>query len=143
MIEKENLPKNEIIENCLEPINVKETNKDDDSTLIFCFDINGSMGQSYNFGTELKNKFNKILGKKPGVKPSLFQYGNEDDNFDYSNYDFSQNNTNYISRLDMVKLSVEDNIKTLLKNSPNIKVGIVSFGSELEFKGDCLSNVMK
>ena len=42
----------------------------------------------------------------------------------------------------MVKLSIENNIKTLLKNSPNIKVGIVSFGSEIEVKGDCLSNVM-
>ena len=142
LIEKENLPTKEIIENCLEPIIVKEINKDDDSTLIFCFDISGSMCQSYNVGNELKNKFNKVLGKKPGVKPSLFQYGNEDDNFDYSNYDFSKNNTNYISRLDMVKLSIEDNIKTLLKNSPNVKVGIVSFGSELEVKGDCLSNVM-
>ena len=142
LLEKENLPKNEIIENCLEPIIVKETNKDDESTLIFCFDISGSMCQSYNVGTELKNKFNKILGKKPGKKPSLFDYRNEDDNFDYSNFDFNQNNTNYISRLDLVKLSIEDNIKTLLKNSPNVKVGIVSFGSELEVKGDCLSNVM-
>ena len=142
LIEKENIPQKEIIEKCLEPIIVKETNKDDDSTLIFCFDISGSMCQSYNVGAELKNKFNKILGKKPGNKPSLYNYGNEDDNFDYSNYDFSQNNTNYVSRLDMVKLSIEDNIKTLLTKSPNVKVGIVSFGSEIEVKGDCLSNVM-
>ena len=42
----------------------------------------------------------------------------------------------------MVKLSIESNIKTLLKNSPNIKVGIISFGSEIEVKGDCLSNLI-
>ena len=52
-------------------------------------------------------------------------------------------NTDYISRLDMVKLSIENNIKTLLKNSPNIKVGIISFGSEIEVKGDCLSNLIR
>ena len=140
-IDKNNIPKNETIENCLEPQIVKETNKDDESTLIFCFDISGSMCQSYNVGTQLKEKFNKIIGKKPGVNRSMYDYRNDDD-IDFSNYDFNQNNTNYISRLDMVKLSIENNINTLLKNSPNVKVGIVSFGNEIEVKGDCLSNIM-
>ena len=138
-IEKSNLPKNEIIETCLEPVVEQEQNLEDDSSLIFCFDISGSMCQSYNVGKALKDKFNKILGKKP--KQSYYQ-NIESDDFDFSNYDFNQNNTNYISRLDLVKLSIENNIKSLLKNSPNVKVGIVSFGSEIEVKGDCLSNVM-
>ena len=144
-IENNSIPKNETIENCIEPVIVKETNKDDDSTLIFCFDISGSMCQSYNIGPHLKKKFDTIIGKKSGNKPSLFSFGNyanNEDNVDYSNFDFNQNNTSYISRLDMVKLSIENNIKSLLKNSPNVKVGIVSFGSELEVKGDCLSNIM-
>ena len=139
------MPKDEIIEKCVEPNIVKETNSGDESTLIFCFDISGSMCQSYNVGSYLKEKFNKILGKKSVKKSGLFGSSIEyqdDDKIDFSNYDFAQNNTNYISRLDMVKLSIEDNIKTLLKNSPNVKVGIVSFGSEIEVKGDCLSNVM-
>ena len=33
--------------------------------------------------------------------------------------------------MDLVKISIENNIKSLLKNSPNVKVGIVSFGSEI------------
>ena len=138
-IEKNNLPKCEIIETCLEPVVAQEQNLDDDSSLIFCFDISGSMCQSYNVGKALKDKFNKILGRKP--KQRYYQ-NIESDDFDFSNYDFNQNNTNYISRLDLVKLSIENNIKSLLKNSPNVKVGIVSFGSEIEVKGDCLSNVM-
>ena len=138
-IEKNNLPKCEIIETCLEPVEKNEQNLEDDSSLIFCFDISGSMCQSYNVGKNLKDKFNKILGKKP--KQTYYQ-NIESDDFDFSNYDFNQNNTNYISRLDLVKLSIEDNIKSLLKDSPNVKVGIVSFGSEIEVKGDCLSNVM-
>ena len=139
-IEKNNIPQKEIIENCLNPIIGKEANKDDESTLIFCFDISGSMCQSYNVGYQLREKFNKIIGKKPS-KRSLFSEYN-DNNEDYSNYDFNQNNTNYISRLDLVKLSIENNINSLLKNSPNTKVGIVSFGNEIEVKGDCLSNVI-
>ena len=39
-------------------------------------------------------------------------------------------------------MSIESNINSLLKNSPNVKVGIVTFGSEIEVKGDCLSNIM-
>ena len=138
-IKKNNLPKCETIETCLEPLPQQEQNLEDDSSLIFCFDISGSMCQSYNVGRALKDKFNKILGIKP--KQSTYQ-NIESDDFDFSNYDFNQNNTNYISRLDLVKLSIENNIKSLLKNSPNVKVGIVSFGSEIEVKGDCLSNVM-
>ena len=62
---------------------------------------------------------------------------------DFTNFDFNKNNTNYVSRLDLVKLSIENNIKSLLEHSPNVKVGIVSFGSDIEVKGDCLSNVMR
>ena len=141
-IEQQNIPKNDSIDNCILPKLEKETNKDDDSSLIFCFDISGSMCQSYNIGSELKEKFNKIIGKK-SAKQSLFSTYSDyaDDNIDFTNFDFNQNNTSYISRLDMVKLSIENNINSLLKNSPNIKVGIVSFGSNIEVKGDCLSNV--
>ena len=139
-IEKNNFPKKESYEYYIEKRIEKLTNDADDSSLIFCFDISGSMCQSYNVGRELKEKFNKILGKKP-VRQSIYQ-NIEDDNFDFTNYDFNQNNTNYISRLDLVKLSIENNIKSLIKESPNVKVGLVSFGSEIEVKGDCLSNVM-
>ena len=139
-IEKNNFPKKESYEYYIEKRIEKLTNDADDSSLIFCFDISGSMCQSYNVGRELKEKFNKILGKK-SVKRNVFQ-NIEDDNFDFTNYDFNQNNTNYISRLDLVKLSIENNIKSLIKESPNVKVGLVSFGSEIEVKGDCLSNVM-
>jgi hypothetical protein len=42
----------------------KKTVEDNDSSLIFCFDISGSMCQSYDVGKELKDKFNKIRGIK-------------------------------------------------------------------------------
>ena len=142
IINKKDLPINDTIENCIEPpIEIeKKTKEGNDSSLIFCFDISGSMCQSYNVGKELKEKFNKIIGKKNKPEKNKFRLENDDDDDD--EFDFNQENTSYISRLDLVKLSIENNINSLLKNSPDIKVGIVSFGSQIEVKGDCLSNVM-
>ena len=98
------------------------------------------MCQSYDVGKDLKKKFNKILGKKENKNKFKFQNDNSDD--EDNQFDYNMENTSYISRLDLVKCSVRDNINSLLKNAPNTKVGIVSFGSDIEVKGDCLSNVM-
>lgn len=142
IINKVDIPLNDTIENCLAPGINKElkTPEKDDSSLVFCFDISGSMCQSYDVGRNLKNKFNKILGKKDNKNKFKFQNNNSDD--EDNQFDYNMENTNYISRLDLVKCSIRDNINSLLKNAPNTKVGIVSFGSDIEVKGDCLSNVM-
>ena len=143
VINKKDIPIDDAVDNCLEPPleMEKKTVEDNDSSLIFCFDISGSMCQSYDVGKELKNKFNKIRGIKK--KANLFNEDNyDDDNIDFTNFDFNQDNTSYLSRLDLVKLSIEENINSLLKKSPDVKVGIVSFGSQIEVKGDCLSNIM-
>ena len=135
-INKKDIPLNDCIEKCIEPpINIeKKTKEGNDSSLIFCFDISGSMCQTYNAGEELKEKYNQISWKKKKKKSSL--------QFDDIEFD-NQENTNFISRLDLVKISIENNLISLLKNSPETKVGIVSFGNEIEVKGDCLSNIMR
>ena len=142
-VNQKDIPVREIVEKCIEPpLEIeKKTKEVDDSSLIFCFDISGSMCQSYNVGEELKNKFNQISGENKKKKKN-FKFDIDDDE-DFNDYDFNQENTSYISRLDLVKISIENNINSLLKNSPEVKVGIVSFGSEIEVKGDCLSNVMR
>ena len=55
IINKEDMLINETFENCIEPAVYN------DSNLIFCFDISGSMCQLYDVGKELKKKFDKIL----------------------------------------------------------------------------------
>ena len=97
------------------------------------------MSQSYNVGTVLKNKFDKILGNNN--KKNKFKFDNNNSDSD-NDFNYNQGNTSYISRLDLVKCSIQNNINSLLKNAPNTKVGIVSFGTDIEVKGDCLSNVM-
>ena len=143
VINKKDIPIDDAVDKCLEPPleMEKKTVEENDSSLIFCFDISGSMCQSYDVGKELKNKFNKIRGIKK--KANVFNEDDyDDDNIDFTNFDFNQDNTSYLSRLDLVKLSIEENINSLLKKSPDVKVGIVYFGSQIEVKGDCLSNIM-
>ena len=139
-IQNDSFPKNQIYENCLD-LQEKVNISNEDSSLIFCFDKSGSMCQSYYIEEKLKQKFNRLFNKANKAHASLFD--NYENVTDFSNFDFNKNNTNYVSRLDLVKLSIENNIKSLLEHSPNVKVGIVSFGSDIEVKGDCLSNVMK
>ena len=134
------VPKEEIYENCLD-LDEKVNISNEDTSLIFCFDKSGSMCQSYYIDQKLKEKFNRIF--KLGNKSHASLFDNYENITDFTNFDFNINNTNYVSRLDLVKLSIENNIKSLLENSPNVKVGIVSFGSDIEVKGDCLSNVMR
>ena len=145
VIHEKDIPKNNCVEKCLEPPKEmeKKTKEADDSSLIFCFDISGSMCQSYNVGNDLKEKFNKISKKNNKKKKIKFDIDSDEDDIDFNNYDFDNENKSYVSRLDLVKISIENNINSLLKNSPDIKVGIVSFGSEIEVKGDCLSNIMR
>ena len=115
-IDKNNLPKSDCCEKCiLKPQIEKEENKaDDDSSLIFCLDNSGSMDANYRIDEKLKEKFNKIREYKSGN----------------------------ISRLEMVKIAIENIINSLLKKSPKVKVGLVNFESKIEVKGDCLSNIM-
>ena len=144
VINKVDIPLNETFENCLVPsVKKEEKTPEIDNSLIFCFDISGSMCQSYNVGKDLKKKFNKILGEKNNInKFKIDKNNNNSDSDEDDPFDYNSQNTSYISRLDLVKCSIRDNINSLLKKSPNTKVGIVSFGSEIEVKGDCLSNVM-
>ena len=108
-LEKNDLPKDEIFDNCIQfPETKDKLNNDgsDDSSLILCFDISGSMYQEYTLDNKSKEKFNK----------------------------------DKISRLDMVKIAMQNILDSLLKKSPNIKVGLINFGDYVEAKGDCLSN---
>ena len=113
-IENCNLPTNDCVEKCIcEPQNLKKRNEDDDTSLILCLDTSESMSDSYTIDETLSEQLSKIRGNKIG----------------YS-----------ITRLELVKLAMENTINSLLKKSPKIKVGLITFGPEVEIKGDCLSN---
>ena len=72
------------------------------------------MDQTYYIDEKLREKFSKI----------------------------KEYNSGNISRLEMVKIAEENIINSLLKKSPKVKVGLITFQKRIEVKGDCLSNVM-
>ena len=106
IINKDNIPGTECFEKCIkEPQTTKEGNaEEDNSSLIFCLDQSGSMDVNYYIDEKLSSKFNEINSEKIGSS---------------------------ITRLQMVKLSVEKIIKTLLEKSPMVKVGLVTFADDI------------
>ena len=123
-------------------IGEKKSNLDDDTSLIFCFDISGSMSQSYNVSKEV---YDKIKGNKNNkrIKYQKIDYGNdledEDNRFDK----FYNRNINIVSRLETLQAAISANIKKIAKDSPNIKVGLVTFNSNVTIFGDCSSKIIK
>ena len=51
--------------------------------------------------------------------------------------------SNKITKLEMVKFAVEKIINSTVKDSPKVKFGFVTFSTDIEVKGDCLSNRIK
>ena len=123
-------------------IGEKKVNLDDDTSLIFCFDISGSMSQSYNVSKEVYDKIKGNLNKKKLKYKKLDSYSgseDEDDSFDI----FYYRNMNSVNRLETLQAAITSNIKKITKDSPNVKVGLVTFNSNVTIYGDCLSKPIK
>ncbi len=123
-------------------IGEKKVNLDDDTSLIFCFDISGSMSQSYNVSKDVFDKIKGNLNKKK-FKYEKVNYGSdsEDEDFGYDNYYYR--NLNSVTRLETLQAAITSNIKKIAKDSPNVKVGLVTFSSFVSIYGDCLSKRKK
>ena len=119
-------------------IGEKKSNLDDDTSLIFCFDISGSMSQSYNVSKEVYDKIKGNLNKKK-FKYQKLDSGSESENEDDRFNDYYYRNMNSVNRLETLQAAISSNIKKIAKDSPNIKVGLVTFNSNVTIYGDCLS----
>ena len=123
-------------------IGEKKVNLEDDTSLIFCFDISGSMSESYNVSTDVFDKIKGNLNKKKLKYKKLDSYSgseDEDDSFDI----FYYRNMNSVNRLETLQAAITSNIKKITKDSPNVKVGLVTFNSNVTIYGDCLSKPIK
>ena len=199
-IKKDSIPLNKNIEYILqepkiefekpenEKIEEKKVNLNDDTSLIFCFDISGSMDQRYNVEKDIYDKVKECLGSMVSNKDinenlasDLLVDNNNNNNNTTNNTNNNNNNNNsnnnvlnrqlsvdeldddcasmgsnsgsfgrnsygipeysngtQISRLEMIKFSIYSMINKLLAESPNIKVGLVTFESSVKIYGDCL-----
>ena len=192
-IKKDSIPLNKNIDYILqEPIIEKKTpetikneekkvNLNDDTSLIFCFDVSGSMDERYDVDKDIYDKVKECLGSMTSNKEineklasemlldnnsnnnnnnnkntnkftrklhvdelddesgSVISYDSNSGSWGRNSYDMPEYNIGYrISRLEMIKFSIYSMINKLLNESPNIKVGLVTFESSVTIYGDCL-----
>ena len=190
-IKKDSIPLNKNIDYILqEPIielktpenkenEEKKVNLNDDTSLIFCFDISGSMDERYNVGKDIYDKVKECLGSmasnkeinenlaseilldsNKNKKKNIFKrklsvdelddeldsvsIGSNTNSYGSNSYDLPEYSNGYkISRLEMIKFSIYSMINKLLKESPNIKVGLVTFETSVTIYGDCLKDTKK
>ena len=148
----------------------KKVNLDDDTTLIFCFDISGSMDEKYDVEKDIYDKVKECLASMSSNKEINDNLASEMLKYNEKKNQFTKNlcvdeldsmsmgsdcsgssggSGNYydmpdifngfrISRLEMIKFSIYSMINKLLNESPNIKVGLVTFESNVAIYGDCL-----
>ena len=130
-MEEAEVPKDDCIDYFLQSMNQIKGNKgynyNDEQSLIFCFDISGSMCVSSPVVGKHKFKGNTV---EKSLK-DLMAFSDGSDQF----FGGSRNVT-YISRLQCLQAAIESNINTILKNAPNRKVGFVAFNNEVIGFGD-------
>ena len=103
--------------------NKNNINNDFSNKIIYCFDTSSSMSsKKYLVSHELSNKILKNQKNKNNRRNSL---------------------PNEVSRLECLLSSIEQNIKTTLNNSPNTKIGLITFDSFVNIYGDCSQKSFK
>lgn len=135
-IEDEEKPVDECVDYFIENVlnsnlSNNETKLMNDKTIIFCFDVSGSMCVTepvignYKIKGDYLNKY----------KDDLMKFSDGSSQF-YNNYNKGKT---YISRLQALQSGIESNLKLLSKKYPKLKVGIVTFNNEVICYGDCNS----
>jgi len=129
VLEEEEIPKVDhltyILESAQQLMQKKEGGED--TTLIFCIDISGSMCMTQPVIGKLALKYDKLKELN-----SLEKFGNGSAQL------MSGENANqtYVSRMQCVQTAIESQLKQLITGAPKRKVGIVTFSNEVTLIGD-------
>jgi hypothetical protein len=124
-IDNNEIPKSDDVTYLLESP-PKETHIDDDSIIVFCIDISGSM-----------NVTEKVIGQvcMKSLENKMKRFEIETG----QKFIHNQNET-YVSRLDSLQLAVAQNLENLRIKYPNKRVFLVAFNDDLLILGDGTSN---
>eukprot|EP01092_Planopodium_desertum_P005534 TRINITY_DN231_c0_g1_i2.p1 TRINITY_DN231_c0_g1~~TRINITY_DN231_c0_g1_i2.p1 ORF type:complete len:749 (-),score=157.94 TRINITY_DN231_c0_g1_i2:44-2227(-) len=123
-LEDEEIPKADSIDYLLEAAPTKVVKSDDESTIIFCIDISGSMCVTSEVAGSLKLKGKKVdLARLNPEGADQYFPGQAKDR-------------TYISRLQCVQAALDAQIETLKKDHPARRVGLVCFNNDVEIIGD-------
>lgn len=129
-IENEEIPNTECVDYFLQSMSQKEKmNFNDEKTILYCFDVSGSMCVSEALDGKFKIKGDYLSKLQSNL--SEFLDGSS------QNFHNNQSNITYISRLQCLKAAIESYISHISKVSPKNKIGIVTFSNEVHCYGDC------
>ena len=131
-LEDEEFPKEESVDYFIQSMSqlnkgVKDMNYNDDQSIIFCFDVSGSMCVTEQL--EGKHRFKGINQDKNNSE--LLKFSDGSDQFYQGN-----RNTTYVSRLQCLQGAIENHLINLQKACPNRKIGFVVFNNEVVGIGD-------
>lgn len=129
LIENEEIPKADCVDYFVENISkVQNLKYNDEKTIIYCFDISGSMCVSEPLSGKHKIK-GDFLNK---YKNDLMKFSDGSNQF----YDGNSGNTTYVSRLQCLQAGIESYVQQMAKSAPKNKVGFVTFSNEVICYGD-------
>jgi hypothetical protein len=133
VIEKEEIPTTDCVDFFVQSANqlnkgMKGLNYNDEQSLVFCFDVSGSMCVT----SPITGKYNVKGNYFEKMKAELMSFSDGSDQF----YGGGNRNVTYVSRLQCLQAAIESNLSQMLKEAPNRKVGFVTFNNEVIAYGD-------
>ena len=132
MIEKEEIPTKDDVVYMLESA-LEQGETDDDTTMIFCIDISGSM----NTTSEITGKTDLKFGMTQEEIDMLKQFMEPGDEAQFNFLPGAHNkNKTFISRKQCVLSAIESQIQEIKKKDPHKKVGFILFNNEVTIVGD-------
>lgn len=106
---------------------------DNDSTMIFCIDVSGSM----NSTSEIKGKVDLKFGLSQEEIDMLKQFMEPGDEAQFNFLPGAHNkDKTFISRKQCVLSAIESQIQEIKKKDPHKKIGFILFNNEVTVVGD-------
>lgn len=114
-----------------EQVAMERQGKNDSQAIIFCIDISGSMCVTQPVSGKVGLKTSKLSELKKQFGPQ------EGPQF----CPRERKNVTYVSRLECVQAAIESHLSEMQKGTPNKRIGIVTFNSEVSVIGDGFSDI--
>ncbi|KAL9646474.1 hypothetical protein ABK040_006470 [Willaertia magna] len=125
------------IDYCTKPVQ-RNQELDDNSFVIFCLDISGSMGITEQLPTYSVLNLDLRKDKTEKKKQKLLQeLGLEGDTSIYNQYLPHESHSNsYVSRMECLQMAIDLQLEEICKQHPNQRVVLVTFSSDVNIIGD-------
>jgi len=104
----------------------------DSNIIIFCIDISGSMGVSYELAGKVQLRGHEKLQQLSSLNTERTATGQMADQF----LPNERRDITYITRLQCVQAAISAQLEKMESENPNRRVGIVTFNNEVQVIGD-------